>query len=135
MVVPIHPALETYLIELPAVDNGEAFVFPKLAGNDTGGRQGLSRTFARIMARAKIEGAITRAGSNQGRTVRSLSFHSLRHSFSSAMANAGVSEEVRMKLAGHTTREMHSRYTHHELAPLRAAVAMIPSLVKGRRNG
>lgn len=80
----------------------------------------MSRTFARIMARAKIEGSVTRAGTKQGRTIRSLTFNSLRHS--SAMANAGVAEEVRMKLSGHTTREVHSIYTHHELEPLRAAV-------------
>lgn len=128
VVVPIHSELETFLLGLSAPDSGKAFVFPQLAGSESGGRTGLSRTFARIMARAKIEGSVTRAANKQGRTVRSLTFHSLRHSFSSAMANAGVSEEVRMKLTGHTTREVHQKYTHHELAPLRAAVAQIPKL-------
>ncbi len=63
-----------------------------------------------------------------GRAMSNLSFHSLRHSFNSAMANAGVTEEVRMKLAGHSTREVHAKYTHHEPAPLRAAIAAIPSI-------
>jgi hypothetical protein len=44
------------------------------------------------------------------------------------MANAGVAEEVRMKLTGHATREVHAKYTHHELEPLRAAVAVIPPI-------
>jgi integrase len=44
------------------------------------------------------------------------------------MANAGVSQEVRQKLTGHTSAEMNKLYTHHELEPLRAAVAAIPSL-------
>jgi len=44
------------------------------------------------------------------------------------MANAGVGEELRMKLTGHSTREQHKKYTHHELAPLRAAIAKLPSL-------
>jgi integrase len=79
------------------------------------------------MAQAGIEGKITRH-TTEGRANSSLSFHSLRHSFNSAMANAGVAEEVRMKLAGHSTREVHTKYTHHELEPLRAAVALIPSL-------
>src|SRR5262249_7560136 len=126
--VPIHPELESYLLNLPAPDSGKTFVFPELAGHDTGGRSGLSRTFARIMARAKIEGSVARAADRQGRTVRTLSFHSLRHSFNSAMANAGVAEEVRMKLAGHATREIHTRYTHLELAPLRAAVGKLPAI-------
>jgi hypothetical protein len=42
------------------------------------------------------------------------------------MANAGVSQEVRMKLTGHISAEMNRAYTHHELEPLRAAVALIP---------
>jgi len=70
--------------------------------------------------------AIKRASG--GRTLSSLSFHSLRHSFNSALANAGVSQEIRQKLTGHTSAEMNTIYTHHELAPLRAAVEKLPNL-------
>ena len=55
--------------------------------------------------------------------MRSLTFHSLRHSFNSEMASAGVGEELRMKLTGHATREQNKKYTHHELELLRAAMA------------
>ena len=128
--VPMHAELESYLLSLSAPDSGKAFVFPKLAGRGTGGRSGLSMTFARIMARAKVAGEILHAASKggKGRTVRSLTFHSLRHSFNSAMANAGVSQEVRMKLTGHASAKMNEGYTHHELEPLRAAVAVIPGI-------
>ena len=131
--IPMHPDLESYLLELPAPGSGKAFLFPKLAGTGTGGRKGLSMTFGRIMARAGIQGEVLHAGSKEGkgRTVRSLSFHSLRHSFNSVMANAGISQEVRMKLTGHTSVEMNKGYTHLELAPLRAAVVAIPGI---RRN-
>jgi hypothetical protein len=44
------------------------------------------------------------------------------------MANAGVSQEVRMRLTGHMSAEMNRGYTHHELAPLRAAIAQIPAV-------
>ena len=82
------------------------------------------------MARARVAGEVLRAPSEggKGRTVRSLTFHSLRHSFNSAMANAGVSQEVRMKLTGHMSADMNSGYTHLELEPLRAAVAVIPGI-------
>jgi integrase len=130
--VPIHPGLESYLLSLPAPDSDKAFVFPGLAGHDSGGRSGLSRTFARIMARAKIESEVARKANKEGRTVRTLTFHSLRHSFSSAMANAGIAEEVRMKLTGHATREVHAKYTHHEMQRLRAAIAAIPAVVANR---
>lgn len=128
--VPIHPELESYLLDLPARDSGKAFLFPALAGKSTSGRSGLSMTFARIMARARVAGEILRKRSEggKGRTVRSLTFHSLRHSFNSAMANAGVSQEVRMKLTGHMSADMNKGYTHLELEPLRAAVAVIPGI-------
>jgi integrase len=123
--IPLHSDLEQHLLKSPGI--GNAFLFPSLAERSTGGKNGLSGQFARVMAQAGIEGKITRH-TTEGRANSSLSFHSLRHSFNSAMANAGVAEEVRMKLAGHSTREVHTKYTHHELEPLRAAVALIPSL-------
>jgi Site-specific recombinase XerD len=123
--IPLHSDLERHLLKSPGV--GKAFLFPSLAERSTGGKNGLSGQFARVMARAGIEGKITRHTA-QGRANSSLSFHSLRHSFNSAMANAGVAEEVRMKLTGHSTREIHTKYTHHELEALRAAVSVIPSI-------
>jgi hypothetical protein len=77
--------------------------------------KGLSETFKRIMRDAGLDaGKVKKAG------VRQLSrrtFHALRHSFNSAMANAGVSQEVRMKLTGHKTESVNRGYTHHELEP------------------
>jgi integrase len=123
--IPLHAELESHLLKTPGI--GKAFLFPSLAGRGTGGKTGLSGQFAVIMARAGIEGKITRHTAG-GRANSSLSFHSLRHSFNSAMANAGVSQEIRMKLTGHMSAEMNKGYTHHELEPLRAAVAVIPSI-------
>jgi len=128
--VPIHPELENYLLELPAPDSGKACVFPTLAGQRTGGRSGLSMTFSRIMARAHVAPRVlhARKKGGHGRTVHTLTFHSLRHSFNSALANAGIAQDVRQKLTGHESPEMNKRYTHHELEPLRAAIARIPTL-------
>lgn len=55
-----------------------------------------------------------------------LSFHSLRHAFVSALANAGVSPDMRQALAGHSTAAMSENYTHRGLDPLRAAIALLP---------
>ncbi|MBA3353875.1 MAG: site-specific integrase, partial [Blastocatellia bacterium] len=123
--VPLHPQLEQELLKQPGI--GGALLFPSLAGRDTGGKSGLSGRFAAIMARAGIAGKITQHTAG-GRRNGSLSFHSLRHSFNSAMANAGVSQEIRMKLTGHSSVEMNRGYTHHELEPLRAAIAIIPGI-------
>jgi integrase len=126
--VPMHSELHAYLLELPAPDSSKACLFPSLAGKRTSGRSGLSMAFSRIMQKARVKGEVIRERTGKGRTINALSFHSLRHSFNSVMANAGVSQEVRQKLTGHASAEMNKRYTHHELEPLRAAIAKIPSV-------
>jgi len=123
--IPLHRQLERELLKKPGI--GKAFLFQSLAEKGSGGEYGLIGRFAAIMDKAGVEGKITRSVKG-GRAMSNLSFHSLRHSFNSAMASAGVIEEVRMKLAGHSTREVHAKYTHHELAALRAAIAVIPSI-------
>jgi len=122
--IPLHPQLERELLKRPGI--GKAPIFPALVGKSTGGRFGLSGRFAMIMKKAGIEAKRTQASG--GRRLSNLSFHSLRHSFNSAMANAGVAQEIRQKLTGHTSAETNKIYTHRELEPLRAAVAAIPSL-------
>jgi integrase len=123
--VPLHDDLRRELLKNPGI--GKAFLFPSLAGKGTGGRHGLSGRFMAIMEKAGIEGKTTRPATG-GRALSNLSFHSLRHSFNSAMANAGVSQEIRQKLTGHVSAEVNAHYTHHELEPLRAAIARIPNL-------
>jgi integrase len=125
VMIPLHDDLRKELLERPGV--GRAFLFPSLAGKGTGGRYGLSGRFAAIMENAGIQGKITRVA-EKGRALSSLTFHSLRHSFNSALANGGVSQEIRQLLTGHASPEMNTRYTHHSLQPLRSAIAMIPSL-------
>ncbi len=130
--VPLHPALENYLRGLLPPRAPTAFVFPELAaiGAKVGsaGQDGLSTTFKRLMKASGVAGTVIRERTGKGRSVNSLSYHSLRHSFNSAMANAGVAQEVRQKLTGHTSPEMNKIYTHHEIASLRAAIALIPRI-------
>jgi integrase len=113
--IPLHSELERELLKKPGI--GKAAMFPWLAGKGTGGKHGLSGRFAGIIEKAGIECKRTEASG--GRKLSNLSFHSLRHSFNSAMANAGVAQEVRQKLTGHYSAEMNTQYTHHELEPLR----------------
>jgi integrase len=127
VVTVIHPSLEDFFLSLPTAKSDDAFLFPNLARRNT---SALSKHFCKLMEQARIEQRIIRerAKSGLGRNVNALSFHSLRHSFSSILANAGVSEERRMALTGHSTRDMHQRYTHHELERLRDAIALLPTL-------
>jgi len=127
VVLPIAAELAQWLTKQPR-GIGKAPVFPSLAGQTGPGRNGLSMQFKRIMEAAKIKGRALRKGAGKGRNTTSLSFHSLRHSFNSALANAGVAQELRQKLTGHASAAMNDRYTHHEVKTLRAAVAKLPAL-------
>jgi integrase len=125
--VPIHPRFASWL-QKQTRGIGKAPVFPTLAGKSGSGKSGLSMAFKRIMERVGIKGRLLREANGAGRSQSSLSFHSLRHTFNAALANAGVAVEIRQKLTGHASAEMNAQYTHHELEALRAAVSVIPSI-------
>lgn len=55
-------------------------------------------------------------------------FHSLRYSFNSALANAGVSQEIRVKFTGHSSNAMNDRYTKLDQKPLGEAIKKLPNL-------
>jgi integrase len=127
--VAIHPELEEHLLARTISDDPKVFLFPSLAQKSGGGKSGLSMAFKRIMEKAGVEAGIARVKSGaKGRSFSLRSFHSLRHSFISALANSGVSSELRRRLSGHASEEMHAVYTHHELETIRQAVAAIPRL-------
>lgn len=130
LVVPMHPELEAALSKMAGADGSpDAFVFPSLAGKTSAGRSGLSMSFSRLMDRAGVDSSVRREKTGQaGRTVRARTFHALRHSFVSALANAGVSLEHRRLLAGHAEESMTEGYTHTEVETLRAAVDRLPGL-------
>jgi integrase len=123
IVTVIHPSLENYLLSLPAPESDDAFLFPSLAECKTGL---LSKRFSELMTLANIDRGLLRERDKSGRSVSSLSFHSLRHSLTSILANAGVAEEMRMALTGHKERAVHQRYTHRELQRLADAIGMLP---------
>jgi integrase len=126
VITVVHPALEDFLLSLPTAKSDDEYVFPMLAGRRA---SPLSKQFGELIALANIErGVIRERTTFGGRSVSSLSFHSLRHSFSSLLANAGVSEERRMALVGHRERDTQQRYTHHELEALRDAIAVLPRI-------
>lgn len=67
----------------------------------------------------------------KGKGTRNFSkrtFHSLRHTFSSLLAERHVQEDLRMQMSGHSSRDMHQRYTHYNIEALQKAIDSIPSM-------
>jgi integrase len=82
----------------------------------------------RIIKRA-WGGALKRAG------VRHVRFHDLRHTFNTRLMEAGVLQEVRMALMGHSTgKSVHATYTHIELPVKREAIRKLETWVQQQRQ-
>ena len=73
--------------------------------------------------------AIVRAG------IRYNRFHDLRHCFNCRLMEAGVMQEVRKALMGHSSgRDVHSIYTHVELPAKREAIRKLDEWVTTQTN-
>jgi integrase len=128
ILMPLHPDLAAHLETLAVSDKPQKHLTPEMAQLGPGGRHGLSEGFKRIAKKAGLD-----VQTVQGTGVRKISkrtFHALRHSFTSALANAGVSPELRMRLTGHKSAEVHRGYTHMEMETLRDAIKKLPALKK-----
>ena len=126
--IPIHPELEKWLLQEILKRTNVEFVFPSFAKRASGSRSSISGQFPALMKKAGVVGQVTAKGGQKGRARSSHTFHSLRHSFNSAMANAGVSQEIRQLLTGHASKAINDRYTHTELETLRKAVGTVPTI-------
>lgn len=130
--IPIQPDLLAYLLAAPVADDQpDAPVFPTLSKSAINSRAGLSLTFPKIMAAAGVDrGKASRDPEKRGagRVTWERGFHSLRHTFTTWLRSAGVTEEDRMALTGHSTRDSHAIYSHADEAALRDAIAKLPTL-------
>ena len=82
----------------------------------------LSRIFkaANIVTSVRIEG--------RHRRTPEATFHSLRHTFVSFAANAGVPLHIVQSIVGHESTAMTRHYYPENLTALTSAVAAIPTL-------
>ena len=74
------------------------------------------KTFSQLLKDAKI---------TKGSNKEKLSFHCFRHTFVSRLAEAGVAQDVRMRLVGHTSMQNHQIYTHDDISA-RTAIDVLP---------
>jgi integrase len=102
------------------IEGKKGDLFPKFKGTKTGT---LSTQFIRIMERANVPREII----DSDNVSKRRSFHSLRHTFASWLADADVHADVRQKLTGHQSAGVHGRYSHHDEA-LDRAVAQLPEI-------
>lgn len=131
--VPIAKVLQDYLLTLSASDDPDTPIFPRAAALAS---QTRSNQFADILSAAGLQKARTHVktedgeGRNAERKASRLSFHCLRHTATSLLKNAGVSNVVAMEIIGHDSEAVSRIYTHIESDTLREALNKLPDLVK-----
>ena len=112
--VPMTPPVAAW------VGERKGSFFPVMSKKTT---QTHSMTFVSLLKKAGVPRDVILPGGIQGRR----SFHSLRHSFTSWLAEADVHSDIRRKLTGHRSAGVHDRYTHHDES-LARAVAELPDI-------
>ena len=149
--IPIHPALGGALLRnCPSSTSGQetaspltgekhlcspsplAFtslagpVLPMVADLYARSRWRVSYELSRIFSEANIVTSVRLEG-RRHRTPEA-TFHSLRHTFVSFAANAGVPLHVVQSIVGHESTAMTRHYYHENIDALKSAVAAIPTL-------
>jgi integrase len=130
--IPIHARLFNYLTERATSADQHGALFPSLHETGVAGKLGLSGHFKAITTAAGIDARTVRPAqrNNKGlvirRSVQAKTFHSLRHSLTSSLANLDVSEEIRRRIVGHESADVHAKYTHTERETLARAIDRLP---------
>ena len=132
-VVVMSHDLRNYIKSLPVPMKKDAPLFPSLYGKQSGSAGGLSNMFGRLLVKAGIDREQGDTKKGKGRRFSALSFHSLRHTMISRLANSDTPEAVTKAMSGHSTDEAHRRYVHLDTAAQEKVVAKAPRLWKGGR--
>jgi integrase len=137
-IIPIAKPFKGYLLELPTSDDPNAPIFPDSypLAMRSGGTAALSAQFYNILVSANLAEArlpnrkSKGIGRNAPREQSTITFHSLRHTATSWLKAAGVSEAVTRDLIGHESAEISRHYTHVDDQSKREAIGKLPDLTK-----
>jgi integrase len=136
MIIPIAAPLRGQIENLPAGDDPHQPLHRRAFASveKSGGVKTLSRQFYELLADAgltkpKVHRRSKGAPGRDGvRELSQISFHSLRHTATSLMKNAGINASVVMDIIGHESEAISAHYTHIDEDTKRKAIALLPSI-------
>ncbi len=130
--------LADYLENLPSSDQPDAWVFPKagaMAEKHTGTIS--TKFYDEILApaglvktRPKADARIGGKGRDARRQTSELSFHSLRHTFTTWLKSAGASNAMAQMIVGHDSEVVSRGYTHLAADDTKVAIDKLPDITK-----
>ena len=130
--LPLAAPLVDWLGTVRAPKSSHAPLFP-MASAATVSQN--SKAFAKILVAAGLRKELpnhkgTGKGRNAKREASEVTFHCLRHTATSLLKNAGVSDVVARSIIGHQTEAISRAYTHIEAKTMRRAVEGLPDVTK-----
>lgn len=124
--IPIHAELAAAL--RAAEGDGTGAVMPAVADAYRHHRWRVSSALKAIFRAAGIRTSVKIEG--RRRLTPEATFHSLRHTFVSLAANAGVPLTLVQAIVGHESTAMTRHYYHESEGALRSAIASIPKILQ-----
>jgi integrase len=129
-------ALADFFETLPSSDDPKSYVFPKaavLAEKHTGS---ISTKFydeilvpaGLVPARPMNHAATSGRGRDAKRAQSQLSFHSLRHTFTTWLKSSGASNALAQMIVGHDSSVVSARYTHLSAEDTADPIAKLPDI-------
>jgi integrase len=140
VVLPIAKPLLEYLEGLPSSDDPAAPLFPNAAAAKERSEYGgtLSNQFYQLLVAAgmavKRPHVSKKKGRSAKRQVGGLSFHCLRHTATSLLKNAGVSDVVARDIIGHESEAVSRVYTHIDFQTKLDAIDKLADVTKSTTN-
>jgi integrase len=136
MALPLHDSVVSHLLSMNVPDDPETFVFPEAAKTANISTSTLSNRFSDLLYKAGLGPKKSHKTKGKGRdgihSQLGLSFHCLRHTATSLLKNAGISDVVAREIVGHESAEISRVYTHIEIGTLRDAVNKLPDVSERR---
>jgi len=136
-ILPIAKPLLRHIQKLPAGDDPAASLCPGLEGKSS---SWLSNQFYDLMSnvglvpsrdhQTKHKERPKGTGRSKRRDLIDISFHSMRHTATSLLKNAGVSDVIARDIIGHESEAVSRNYTHIESETKRRALDSMPDLEK-----
>lgn len=128
--IPVVEPLAAHLATLEGADTPSAPVHRNAAS--AANVSTLSRQFGEILAACGLAAGRTHGKQKDGRgarrTTSELTFHSLRHTATSMMKNAGISPAIVQDIIGHESAEISQLYTHVENDAKMRALNALPDV-------
>ena len=139
LTIPLYPSFRDLLTRLDTGSNHGAadYIWPEQAARyEKSGSNSFSNEFydtvltpCGLVPPRKSKSA-SKSGRSARRQLNQISFHSIRHSFVSALRISGSNQAIAKELAGHSSDQVNDLYTHLPVEVLAGAIGQLPEIAK-----